>query len=92
MTREEAGEVILENEPWMPCPKCDAIDSSNCSRCAGYGNILDPRWIEASVLLDGESPPNPPVRSVTVRVPGQNFPAHVRFSENVVKRRLSGYD
>ena len=49
MSPEEAGERILEGEPWQtcPCPKHSLTHASRCMLCDDWKTILDPRYEEA---------------------------------------------
>lgn len=64
MTLEEAGEIVLRGNPWMPCPTCFAkgrrlIDGSQCVTCLGECYYLPVRTEEAYDLCGVDIPPRP---------------------------------
>lgn len=63
MTPEEAGQAILENEPYTGCVPCvvrrrngGGILNSDCVICKGWGKVPRREHIEACKLL-GIAPP-----------------------------------
>ena len=65
MTYEEAGEVILKNQPWVLYWECSGTgrESENrnfqCSGCAGFKVLLVKDYKRACLLL-GKELPKPP--------------------------------
>lgn len=62
MTREEAGQIVLEGDPWLACQTCDGdgwqsyadgvVTVMVCSDCCGFQTVIRPIYKEACVLLD----------------------------------------
>ena len=54
MTREEAAEIVLAGEKYVPCDRCGG-DSNvlqfNCRRCAGAGDLRSAEYTEACRIL-----------------------------------------
>ena len=77
MSYEEAGELILEGEPWVLCWECNGTGreapSSNfqCSGCAGFKVILKRGYRDACRLLSKELP-QPPVSGLDRFVGGSD--------------------
>lgn len=64
MTLEEAGDIVLQGNPWVPCPTCYGkgtrrIDDSQCITCLGDRYYIPVRTEEAYDLCDVPLPPHP---------------------------------
>lgn len=64
MTPEEAGQIILEGEPWITCDWCDGDGKSTvydreCGWCKGYGVVLKKGYIAACDVLQRPFPSLP---------------------------------